>query len=65
MYTVLNVNLLYCIYSVQVTSDSSIHDNTYTGQICYVKIGTNRWEQTDGVWYSWLYRILTYFLRYL
>ena len=43
MYTILNVNLLYCIYSVQVTSDSSIPDNIYTGQICYVKKGTNRW----------------------
>ena len=43
MYTVLNVNLLYCIHSVQVTSDSSIPDNTYTGQICYVKKGINRW----------------------
>ena len=36
-------NRLYCIYSVQVTSDSSIPDNIYTGQICYVKKGTNRW----------------------
>ena len=45
MYTSLYINLLYSIYSysVQVTSDCSSPDNTYTGQICYVKKGTNRW----------------------
>ena len=39
----MSICYIYCIYSVQVTSDSSIPDNIYTGQICYVKKGTNRW----------------------